>query len=149
MTEERIIRLEIPRSAKYVAVARNIVDSLSNRIPLSQEELEDLKLAVGEACANAIKFSSPKASWVQVLFSIKDDRIEVEVRNKGTANGRTHVEPVLPPPENMQEGGMGMFIIRRLTDNMKIDSRNGVTKVKMAKKFPRPLEEQPAYRTSC
>lgn len=148
MTEEGTIRIEIPRSAKYVAVARNVIDSLSNRIPLTKEDLEDLKLAVGEACANAIKFSSPEATAVQVMYHIMPDRIEVEVRNRGTARGHNCIEPSLPPPENMQEGGMGIFIMKRLTDDMRIYSHRGMTKVRMAKRFLQPLQQVSAYRSS-
>jgi len=44
-----------PISAAYVTVARQTVEGVAKRMPFARTEVEDVKLAVGEACNNAIK----------------------------------------------------------------------------------------------
>lgn len=58
MPDSEVVRLEIPSSPKYVAVARKALEAIAVNIPLTEQQIEDLKLAVGEACANAVKYSS-------------------------------------------------------------------------------------------
>ena len=47
-----IVELRIPRKAEWVAVARLAVAAVANRLRFSIEEIEDVKLAVAEACTN-------------------------------------------------------------------------------------------------
>ncbi|HOM71293.1 MAG TPA: ATP-binding protein, partial [Armatimonadota bacterium] len=55
MQEAHQIRLEIPSATEYVGVVRRAVEGIARRMNFDSSEVEDLKLAVGEACTNAIK----------------------------------------------------------------------------------------------
>ena len=51
---ELVLELEIPPRAEYIAIARLVVSSLaSSRRALGDERIDDLKLAVAEACTTA------------------------------------------------------------------------------------------------
>ncbi|MBV8726415.1 MAG: ATP-binding protein, partial [Candidatus Eremiobacteraeota bacterium] len=49
------VELRIPSKAEWVAVARLAVAAVANRLQFSIEEIEDVKLAVAEACTNCIQ----------------------------------------------------------------------------------------------
>ena len=54
-----VVRLEIPAVAEWVAVARLAVAAVASRQRFSVDEIEDIKLAVAEACTNAIQHGPP------------------------------------------------------------------------------------------
>jgi anti-anti-sigma factor len=49
------VELRIPSKPEWVAVARLAVAAIANRLPFSVEEIEDLKLAIAEACTICIQ----------------------------------------------------------------------------------------------
>jgi serine/threonine-protein kinase RsbW len=50
-----VMELRVPALAEYVSVVRLAVLGLCGRLPLSYNEVEDLRLAVGEACASSVQ----------------------------------------------------------------------------------------------
>jgi serine/threonine-protein kinase RsbW len=133
MDKPEIIQLEIPSTAQFVAVARKAAECIGARMEMTDEQLYDTKLAVGEACSNAIKFSAPDSPAVQLVYRISPDSLEVEVRNKGEAFG-----PVvkLSDPVDVgiaREGGLGLYLICQVMDELDISCESGETTVRMVK----------------
>ncbi len=51
-----VLELDVPSSPEYIAIVRLVVASVaSSRRALADERIDDLKLAVSEACTNAIE----------------------------------------------------------------------------------------------
>lgn len=117
----RIIRMEFPTNEEYVSVARMTVMAISNMIGFNVEEIDDIKLAVSEACSNAIKHS--QKNIFQLNFEIGTDRLEIEVTDEGV--GYVMKEPVVPDPREMKESGLGLFMIKAYMDDVEIESDVG------------------------
>jgi anti-sigma regulatory factor (Ser/Thr protein kinase) len=80
------IELEIPARPEYVALARLVVSSLaSSRRDLTDDRVDDLKVAVSEACTNAIEahHTADSDDSVVVRCIELDDRLEVEIEDRG------------------------------------------------------------------
>ena len=131
------VSLEIPSASAYIAVARNVIDSLRIKIRLSPIEVDDLKLAVGEACSNAVKFSAPPGSGMRVLYLLRPDRIEVEVRNRGECFPRAKRRPCKPAVGDLTEGQLGIYLISRVMDELLVRSKGGYTTLRMVKMLSR------------
>jgi anti-sigma regulatory factor (Ser/Thr protein kinase) len=58
----RNIQIQIPSSAEYVRVVRLAVLGVASRMPFSYDDVEDIKLAVSEACNNAILHAASEAA---------------------------------------------------------------------------------------
>ncbi len=65
-----VVELEIPARAEFVALARLVVSAIAaSDSTLADERIDDLKLAVSEACTNAIEAhgapssASGSSSW--------------------------------------------------------------------------------------
>jgi len=75
------VELWIPARSPYVGVVRLALSSLARTAGLGEEALDDLKIAVSEACANAVlagdESSSPEP--IGVFWTEDDDRLIVEV----------------------------------------------------------------------
>jgi serine/threonine-protein kinase RsbW len=136
VSSKKTIKLEIPTSPQYVSVARKAVEAIAFGMGLPDETADDLKLAVGEACTNAVKYSVPNGHSVQVLYHVTPDKLEVEVRNTGT-EFRPETRRKKPCIGCLPVGGLGLHVIEEVMDEVSITSENGETILKMTKRFKR------------
>ena len=132
MEHARTVKLEIPNSPEFVSIARKTLEAFAWSIGLADQEIEDLELAVGEACTNAVKYGEPGDQTVRIIYRIGENSMEIQVRNRGKA----FTPPASPKPiEQMQTGGLGLFLIDQLMDKMSIDCESGETTLKMVKQI--------------
>jgi serine/threonine-protein kinase RsbW len=120
----RLVRLTIPAKAEYIMLGRLALTSLSRVRELSDEELSDLKLALTEACTNAVQHAyGDQDGVVEIRYELHADRIVVEVSD----NGSGFAPPAEAPAEDdgLSEGGLGIAIIRALSDELEIGERAG------------------------
>ncbi len=130
--------LDIVADPSLVSTARVMVSCLaSTRRELSAERLDDLELAVSEACTNAINSYGPDVDAPRVLVSWKedDDRVEVRVTDRGRG-----YDPAQAIPSN--SGGLGVKLIQILVDEACWEPGNPGTTVRMSLKCPRCRVEQ-------
>jgi len=118
------VRLTIPAKPEYITLVRLALSGLSRLRPLSEETLGDLKLAVTEACSNSVRHGYGEAGdgVVEVLYELQPDRLVVEVVDDGPgfdAKGRPVGE------ENLAEGGLGIAIIKAVSDEFEASGRPG------------------------
>jgi|SRR5579875_1439028 len=123
MQRSLVLELDIPSSPEYIAIVRLVVASVAiARRALADERVDDLKLAVSEACTNAIEANrrlSP-TSPVHVEVWESPDRLEVCIEDSGP--GFDHDKVTAPPPitdpDRLNfERGLGIPLIRSLVDN--------------------------------
>ena len=119
-----VIELEIPARAEYVGLARLVVSSLaSSRRTLADDRIDDLKLALSEACTKAIDAHAELDVEERVLvrWSEADDRLEVQVEDRGPGfdPGTLPEHPPVTDPERLNfERGLGIPLIRSLVDEV-------------------------------
>jgi serine/threonine-protein kinase RsbW len=117
----RQVRLTIPAKAEYVLLGRLALSGLTRMRPLADETLNDLKLAVTEACTNSVRHAYPEnGGTVDIVYELHDDRLVVEVSDDGSGFDPDEVEET----GELTEGGLGIAIIRALTDEFEIAERD-------------------------
>jgi serine/threonine-protein kinase RsbW len=79
------VELEIPARSAYVGVVRLALSSLARSADLDEDTVDDLKMAVSEACANAVLSNeqSGKNEPVQITWSEEPRRVVIEVGDRG------------------------------------------------------------------
>ena len=126
------LHLRFPARSEYLLLARLIVGRVAWRMALGRTEVADLKLAVTEACSNAVRHAYPATAPGEIELEVVagDDRLELVVRDHGTG-----IALPLPAPTGLFErGGMGLPIIRAVVDELEIrPGRHGGTVVHMTK----------------
>ena len=127
------VELRIPRKAEWVAVARLAVAAVASRMRFTIEEIEDVKLAVAEACTNAIQ-SADGADQIEILCETDHVHLRVTVANR-RGSGTTIAPPQLADDE-VRIDGLGVFLIRSLMDDVEYDAgpENG-TRLVMVKRL--------------
>lgn len=124
------IRMEINSNPEYVGIIRLTTSGIANKIGFSMDDIEDLKVAVSEACTNAIKHSND--NMFNITFSILENGLTIEIQDNG--KGYDVDNAAKPDLENPKENGLGLFIIQTLMDDVSIESKeNQGTIVKMTK----------------
>ena len=119
-----MVELEIPAQPEFVGLVRLFVSSLATtRRELADDRIDDLKLAVSEACTNAIDAHAGAASSdrVVVRWSEGDDRLEVAVNDSGPGFDPDSIpqHPPVTDPERLNfERGLGIPLIRSLVDEV-------------------------------
>ena len=131
------IKLSIPVRVDYVQLVRAVVGSLAaTNSELSTARIADLRLVVSEALTNAIRAQEKNSisERLSVLCKLTDSAIEVEVRDNPTGFDVDLIRD-LPPtesPERLQhERGLGLSIMREMSDGLEIKSGPDGTVVHM------------------
>jgi serine/threonine-protein kinase RsbW len=132
-----VVELEIPARAEFVALARLVVSSFAaTSFGLPDDRIDDLKIAVSEACTNAIEAHGVADTDERVLIRCADaqDHLEVRIEDRGRGfDPRSLPEhpPVTDPTRLKFERGLGIPLIRSLVDDVDISSSGEGTHVRI------------------
>jgi serine/threonine-protein kinase RsbW len=117
------VHLTIPAKAEYITLVRLALTGLWRLRSFSEEALADLKVAVTEACSNSVRhaYGEGRDGIVQIDYELHSDRLVIEVSDDGAG--------FIPEWEHQRgeltEGGLGLAIIRSLTDELELADGNG------------------------
>lgn len=127
------VRLTIPAKPDYVGVARLVVSGIANRMGFSYDDIEDVKLAVAEACTNSVDHAYiDNEGEIVIQCSVFSDRLQVDVMDHGHSfdprdvQERTGPLSVEPKINALRERGLGIFLMKSLMDQVEIKGDNGV-----------------------
>ena len=89
------VEFSIPCMSDYVGVVRLAVSGLATRMNFSIEEIEDIKIAVSEACTNSVQYAyeNPIDERVFITFNLFNDKLEIIVKD---INDKDLVENIAP-----------------------------------------------------
>lgn len=129
------IRLEFPARPVYLSLVRVVVGNVANHGPdLESLRINDLCLAVSEACANAIDayaVDGRPGGMVEVDFAVANERIAVEVVDRAGGFELGGARATVPAAHPQRERGLGLPLMKVLTDEMEVSARNGGTAVRL------------------
>ena len=141
-TDPTSIDFEVPARPEYLSLVRSlVVEAADMDSALSQERLEDLKVAVSEAATNAMEAHARACldDSIQIRCTLAADRIEVHITDRGSGFYPDQVE-VLPEPDDPTrleyERGLGLYLMRILTDKAEIHSSPDGTEVCLIMRLP-------------
>ncbi len=138
------LEMRLPASAEWVRVVRLATAGVASRVGFSYDEVEDIKLAVAEACNNAIIHSTtdfkPGAStpFVTVYWQVLPDGVRISVADEGRLDPPGIVRRSTPNTDSdsdeLPESGMGLLLIESLMDEIEHESGPDLdTTIHMAK----------------
>jgi len=127
----KCIDLSIPAIPEYVSVVRLTASVIANRIGFDFEEIEDIKVAVSEACNNVVVHSKKEDNF-DIRFISESERIGITVKDNGS--GFDLAEYTSPDLKNPSDHGLGIFVIKSLMDRVEVNSsKESGTEIKMYK----------------
>ena len=136
----REISLTIPVAPEMEIVATAQVAALGEYIGMGRDKIDEVKLALVEACINAFEHSGTRDEQLHLTFRIGKDEegkewLEVEVFDQG--RGFDHARVEAPSIEKSFSGekkrGWGLQIMKSLMDAVAISSGDFGTRILMRK----------------
>jgi serine/threonine-protein kinase RsbW len=115
------VHLTVTDEPFAAARVRAAVDDLCAEHGLTGSATFDLKVAVTEALANAVRHGRPP---VEVDLECRDSAIEIEVFDHGT---------YARDAESTPEGGRGVPLMVALADEVELDCGTGWTRLRLRK----------------
>ena len=135
MAEARRSRLLLSPMPHAELVAAQAVEEIAAGLSFPRDTLDEVKLAVVEACLNALEYGGGKVE-VELTAHVGDRaRIEVAVIDHGPGfDPESVARPQLGEKlHNLRKRGWGLELIRRLMDRVEILSRQGRTEIRMVR----------------
>jgi serine/threonine-protein kinase RsbW len=130
------VRLTLPAKPENVAVVRHVLGAFAEALQLPDTVVEDMRLAVTEACTNVVRhaYGDGEPGPVQILIRPVGDNLQVVVSDEGSGLG---------PSRDTAGPGLGLPLIAALTDSLEIEqlATNG-SRVLMS--FSRMRRPEPA-----
>lgn len=105
--------IEVQAQTGELATVRQFVEDTSREIVRDPEKVFDLKVAVSEACANAMEHAGNNSAMIQITARVHEKRLTFVVSDTGYF--RT---PTLPRPGH-QSRGLGLPLMVALMDEVR------------------------------
>jgi len=130
--ERDTVELRIPAHPENLALARLALAGVGTLAGAGEDVIADLKVAVTEACTNAIQHAYPEgAGRIVIRYRVGSEALEVEVEDDGA--GFDPSDPGADASENVDGQGMGLMIIRELTDEARFESDDSGSRIAFAR----------------
>ncbi|WP_436527585.1 ATP-binding protein [Actinoplanes sp. HUAS TT8] len=111
------VRLNLPREVDSVPAVRRLLRCALSTLEIDGEAGSDLEIALTEACANVVKHATG-AQGYEVHLDVGQDRCSIDVVDDGDG-----FEPdTAAEPADSSEHGRGLFLIRALAENVRMQS---------------------------
>ncbi|NLN75689.1 MAG: anti-sigma B factor RsbW [Armatimonadetes bacterium] len=126
------VELKFPCKPEYVGVARLAILGVASRMRFSYLDVEDIRLAVGEACTTSVEWAKKNDrsdSDIVMRSEIGTDSLIVDIFDQA---GERKEENRADDPDQETEN-IGALLITLLVDEVDVTSSNGGTHVRMVK----------------
>lgn len=116
-----IVKLSIPNKPDYISVVRLTSSSICSNMGFNIEDIEDVKVAISEACINALNMIGNLYKELNIVFEIEKDKLVINMENVSS--------PKILDKEFSEESQLGLLIIESLMDKVEF-SHTGVKMIK-------------------
>lgn len=134
------IRLQIPAHADYIDLVRICLFGIASKMSFAYEEIEDMKVAVSEACNNAVVHGAQGAGQdiIDICFETEEAGLTIIVKNIGpTFIDTDALEEAAPLPDadisGLRAGGLGIYLMQALMDEVEVNASESGTEVQLTK----------------
>ena len=135
MVKSPTVELTIPVLPDMELAATKTAEVVAKHMDLDDDQTAEISMALIEACLNAFEHSKSKEQ-VEIHFKLQDDRLIIQVTDKGKGYDKSKVE--IPNIEEKfgsdRKRGWGLKLIEELMDRVTFESSEEGTTVTMTKK---------------
>lgn len=128
------IRINFPGHTSQLELIRRVTKQISGIAPgFSEDDLEDIGLALDEACTNVIRHSyrGNCCGVIQVEICIETNRVTITLTDMGEEGQLFNPELLTPVDkerylESLSKGGLGVYLIKKIMDEVEYVVSPGV-----------------------
>jgi serine/threonine-protein kinase RsbW len=134
-SKQDVITIEkiLTSDKKVLSEIENIIASVQQFIPFEKDKFHNMLVATTEAVINAIQHGNQNdpSKYVTLKIIAYDKKVNIFVIDQGKGFDVSKIEDPRTPENIFKERGRGIFIIRELSDSVKITSSSKGTTVLM------------------
>jgi serine/threonine-protein kinase RsbW len=113
--------LRLPREVATVPIVRRLCQTTMTRLQVEPDCVDDVALAVTEACANVIDHASGAGDEYEVRVQIDGDVVEIRVIDAGRGFDADRLGRAMPG--ETADRGRGIQLMRALVDRISFESK--------------------------
>lgn len=135
---QHTFKLSVPSDTENLAMIRDFVERTSKRSAISEGDMERLKLAVDEACANVMEHAYANDTTREVTIHVWFDatRFAVDVIDSGRRFDPSSHKPLELEELVGRKGGMGIRLMKLGTDELISDvDEQGHNRLRLIKRL--------------
>lgn len=130
--------ITVKASTEHLARVRDFVARHASDFGFKKQDVADIRLAVDEAYTNIIKHAYKNDDRMSVDIELGYNTSEFWISLKDTGNAfdpRNYSKPdVRKKIKEKKRGGVGVYLIRKLMDDVEYHQKSGVNEIRMTKK---------------
>ena len=132
---DRSIDLTIPMLPEMELAATKTAEGVAQFMGLAEDKLEEIKMALIEACINAFEHSRSKDSHVTINFTFDENALTIQISDTGQGfdPSKAKEEVVQRRERGESQRGWGLKIMEELMDKLEIQSNENGTIITMVK----------------
>jgi serine/threonine-protein kinase RsbW len=113
MTMSSDVRLTLPARPENVAVIRHVLGAFAEALQLPAGLVEDMRLAVTEACTNVVRhaYHDGEPGPIDVVIRPNGDKLDLIVSDRGAGIG---------PSPDLAGPGLGLPLIAAIADEVEL-----------------------------
>ncbi|HUP84450.1 MAG TPA: ATP-binding protein [Acidimicrobiales bacterium] len=120
---EFLVDLTLPTDARLISQTRRVVSGYLHEMGVATEVVDDVVLALDEACTNVMRHAFPGAPESFHLSARLDaDEVVVIVEDDGVGLPTSTLNEPLGPSVPMATSGRGLQMIRRLMTDVELET---------------------------
>jgi serine/threonine-protein kinase RsbW len=122
------VRVSIPAKPEYVHVLRSVAAGVAASLDLTFDDIEDLRLAVDEACAYLLA-GGGEAGSLEARITSGGPSLEIVARLDGVSTNGRHTEAA--------HASVMWHILGALTDEARLEDIDGMPAIRLTKHITR------------
>lgn len=130
--------MTVQASTEHLAKVRNFVARHASNFGFKKQDVADIRLAVDEAYTNIIKhaYKHDDSKWVDIMLGYNSDEFWVSLLDRGdTFDPSSYTKPdVKRQIKEKQRGGVGVYLIKKLMDDVEYLKDGSINEIRMIKK---------------
>ncbi|MGF1669846.1 MAG: ATP-binding protein [Balneolaceae bacterium] len=138
MSINKSYNFKVKASTEKLAEVRRFVANNAEKHHYSKQDIEDVRLAVDEAFTNIIKhaYNYDENKKVKIELDIDNEKICVSLFDEGKSFDVTNYKmpDIQQQIKNKKRGGMGVYLINKLMDDVQYLKEGDINEIKMCKK---------------
>jgi serine/threonine-protein kinase RsbW len=126
------IGLTIPAKAEYLHIVRLTLFGIASNVGFSFEQIEDMKVAVAEACNNVVlhAYEDQEPGLLEIQFELEENGLSIHIKDDGSS---FNYEQMVNKSSTLHDktleeatvGGLGLFMMHALMDKVQVRTNHG------------------------
>ena len=128
------VDLVIPMIPEMELTASTTAEAVGNFMRLNSDQIDEIKIALIEACINSFEHSQSQNRRVNINFEISSEQLTIQISDEGQGFDLDQVRTEIKDRRDKNEKrGWGLKIMQELMDEVRVESGDKGTTITMVK----------------